>query len=299
MPAPSVKLATVSKVIYYDEEKKNTIIMTQPADWQKAQLKVMGKFDRKPVEGETLKISGTVEKEPWTDENGQPKLSKSGNEMYNYVMKKAAISEPGEEMTLRGKVERVLYTDKSNKNSIVLARRGGWKHPMKVYAPAGAREGDFITAHGFKEKEFWQDKEGKQVMNNQGEPGYNIVLRADKAKTQSMKEYSGPISKVFSYNEESHNAIVLFNPGFSNGKDVKAYVNLPEAPVEGLNLTVSGITDEEISEKDGKEYTNLVIRGFESWQSPAEAVADGPAEDCDGQPFEQPDEDEDNGPVPF
>lgn len=269
MPAPTVKLATVSKVIYYDEEKKNAIIMTQPSDWDKAQLKVMGNFDRRPVEGETLKVNGTVEKEPWLDQDKKPKLSKNGKEMYNYVMKKAEISEPGEEMTLRGKVERVLHTDQSGKNSIVLAKPAGWQYPMKVFAHVAVKEGDVIMAHGYKDKMPYL-KDGEQVKNQQGEPIFNTVLRAISAKTRELKEYSGPISRVFSYNEESHNAIVLFNPGFANGRDVKAYVNLPEAPVEGFNLTISGITDDEIHEKDGKKFTDLVIHGFESWQAPSE-----------------------------
>lgn len=273
MPSPSVKIGKVAKVVHYNAKKQSGIFLVQPVDWEKGQLKVMGNFGHEPNAGEMIQVDGVIEKEPWLEKDtGKPMLSANGKELYNYVMKNAKIKEPGEAMSLIGRVERVFHA--TEKSSIVLVRPDGWKSPIKVFAPTMVNEGDMLTAEGFKDKVPYL-KDGKPVNGEDGTPIFNTVLRATSAESRAPKEYSGPISKVISYNEETHNAIVLFNPGFKNNKEVKAYINIEEKPIVGANMSIMGITDNEISEKDGQTYNNLVIRAASCYQSPADSATEG------------------------
>lgn len=270
MPNPSFKIGNVAKVIFYNRKNQSSIFMLQPSDWEKGQIKVMGNFSHEPKEGEMLQVKGILEKEPWLDAEGKPKLSANGNELYNYVIKNAKIKTP-EPMKLTGRVERVLH--EGEKSSIALVRRDGRIALTKVYAPTNVKEGDVLIAEGFKDEEPYL-KEGKPVMGSNGKPRNNIVLQATSAECREPKEYSGPITRLIAYYENTHDATVLFNPGFKNGKEVKAYINMEEEPVVGANLSIVGVTDNEITEKDGQTYNNLIIRSVSCYQSPAHSEDD-------------------------
>lgn len=275
MSTPSVKIGNITKVIHYNPEKQFAILLVHPADWKKGNIKVMGNFDHAPEINEMVKVSGEIKKEPWTDKDGNPHLSEKGKELFNYVMEKAHIEEPGKRMSIIGEVEKVINSNEYN--SIVLVRPNGFQYPMKVFAPIPAKEGGLLIADGFKDKVPYM-KDGEHVKDDEGNPKFSTVLRATTATCQMPKEYSGPISRVLRWNEENHNATVLFNPGFRNNKDVKAYINIEEQPVVGATLSVMGVTDNEAALKDGNPIfkddgnplTNLVIRGVSCHMTPAE-----------------------------
>lgn len=294
MPAPenqsqgkrTEKFAEITKVIHYDPEKNNAIFMVKPYDWAKSQIKVYSYMDHQPRVGEAVRVSGNLEQEPWIDqETGQPKLSQSGRELYNYVMKQARTNSP-ERAKVAGEVERILYQDVEKEYTVALVRPAGWKSGIKVVANALFNEGDFLVAKGFKEKTP-VIKDGEQVMGQNGKPIFNTEIKAISLNKMSLKEYSGPITRVFSYDQETGQASILMNPGFKNGKDVKAYINISDEPVEGMNVTISGYTDDVKTVKDGQQYNNLVIRGVSAWVQPQDSERVVETEPEDAAPVEK------------
>ena len=293
MSKKSVKMLEVTKIIHMDESNSSCIILGKPADWKGGTLKVMGNFRDVPKVGETFKVSGdAIVKEPWLDENGKPRISeKSGKELFNYVMNGARVVSLGKPEQLAGKVESVLWSNENKSSCIALVQPRGWKYPTKVYLPEYAEPGGHVEMSAYKDREPWLDEKGQQVKGEDGKNKYNIVYRATEAKVRNnLKEYSGPISRVFTYNEENGNAIVLMNPGFKGGRDVKAY---------GAMLTIRGFTQNEPQMKDGKPVLgddgkplppNLVIEGVDATMSPAPQVTEA----ADPAPAE----DEEEGPSP-
>ena len=306
-PTQIVKMAMVKKVIHYDSKTHSCIMMVQPADWQKAPLKVLGFSNTTPVEGQVLKVQGEIIREPWLNESGKPRVSDKGNELFNYVMPKAKIHDLGPATSLSGKVVKVFYSNEEHNNSISLVRPSGWKTPIKIHAPVAVKEGDFLNVTGYKDSTPWLGKDGKPVVGEDGKQRYNQEIRATEVRVRKQfKEYSGPITRIFAYNEQNGDAIVLMNPGFEGGRDVKAYVNLGEAPIEGAMLTISGFIAEEEQMKNGtpaldgngRPFTNLVIQGVESYQTPKEENAQI-KEPADAAPADWAAEsEEDSGPSP-
>lgn len=306
------KYVTVKNVLHYDPDSKNGIVIVHPLDWAKSSLKVAGRFESAPEIGEGFKISGEISKEPWFDDKGEQVISnKSGKPLFNYVMPSASVEPMGQPVKMAGKVEKVFHADQEYQRSIALMRPAGWRSPVKVYAQAYVKVGDYLKVSGFKGREPWLDASGKPVLDKEGNPRWNMEIRATEASVRDrFKDYEGAVTRVFTYNEETGDAIVLMNPGFKHGRDVKAYVNLPQEPIVGAAINIKGFIVEEVQQKDGKPvtdgsgkvFTNLVIQGVECFQSPAaEMTLDEPSDAVPAPPFPADGveaEDEEDGPRP-
>lgn len=291
----SVYMAEVTKVLFYDNEKGTTAFMVKPTTWEKAKIRIEGQLDEKPVEGQVFRVEGHVEKEPWMDkETNHQKMSENGNPLYNMVMKNPQIEKAGEEMKIVGQVEKVFFSENEKKCSITLVRPTGWKNTIKVYAPIGVEEGQIMSASGYKETTPAM-KDGQQMMTRDGQPMFNIGLRASVAEVETPQEFMGPIKKVLAYYEDSTKATIVFTPEI-NGKptEVLTTTMLPSKPEEGDILTISGISKTQDKEKDGVTYTNTYIYGTTASVTPKEAETEGAKESENmNEPKDYPEEDYD------